>query len=396
VYLKDDIHGITAQRRKLMAKILVLTSYGGGGHISASQALSQYLSDEHEVQVVPFFIDVLDPMDPVKFLTRGKYHVETIYNYLLRRKKTRAINTMAYLCGLFMPIMHPFIKKHLKRYIKRHGQFDLIISVIPWVNESILEVAQQENIPFLLIPTDLDSSTFLHRIHEPAYKQFFLSLPFNNSAIFEKISRAHIAKSQIVVSGFPIRKSFFMAYDKKNLKKEFAIPENKLVLLLMMGAEGSSSILTHVKQLITIPVSFHIIILLGRNAQLESQLRTIQFPEHISFSIIGFTDRIAELMTIADLCLTKSGSVSVSECLYKRLPVILDGTGNALQWERFNLHFIKNNQLGDVVRRFDEVPTIVQFYLTDTNARNNIAAHLAQFEMPNFERHVRLLVNKMI
>jgi processive 1,2-diacylglycerol beta-glucosyltransferase len=187
-----------------------------------------------------------------------------------------------------------------------------------------------------------------------------------------------------------------MAYDKKNLKKEFAIPENKLVLLLMMGAEGSSSILTHVKQLITIPVSFHIIILLGRNAQLESQLRTIQFPEHISFSIIGFTDRIAELMTIADLCLTKSGSVSVSECLYKRLPVILDGTGNALQWERFNLHFIKNNQLGDVVRRFDEVPTIVQFYLTDTNARNNIAAHLAQFEMPNFERHVRLLVNKMI
>ncbi len=43
----------------------------------------------------------------------------------------------------------------LEKYLTQH-QPDLIISVIPLINNLVLKVAQKLNIPFLLIPTDLD------------------------------------------------------------------------------------------------------------------------------------------------------------------------------------------------------------------------------------------------
>jgi len=46
-------------------------------------------------------------------------------------------------------------------------------------------------------------------------------------------------------------------------------------------------------------------------------------------------------MAASDLCITKSGSVSVCETIYSNLPVLLDATSDVLRWEQFNHRFIK-------------------------------------------------------
>lgn len=379
-----------------MAKILVFTSHGGGGHISASQALKEYLSDQHDVTVIPFFIEVLDRMDPVKRMTFKKYHVEDIYNFFLRRKWSKMLNAMYSMSQYCMPLLGPVIRQLTLNFINAHGKPDLIISVIPLVNHAILSVAEQFDIPFLLIPTDLDSSTFLFGIDKPSYKKFKLSLPFSDTAIAQKISKSVIDGKQIVVSGFPIRSSFLQYKDKSRLKSEFNIDLRKPVILLMMGAEGSSATLLYIKELIKLDHNLHIVVILGRNTALTKEVEKLEWPKHISHSLIGFTDRIADLMAIADLCITKSGSVSVSECIYMQVPTILDGMGNALLWEQFNLNFIKERKLGDVIYYRDDVSTLINFYLSNVQARERISNNLRAFKPPEFQMNIQHIVSQMI
>ena len=242
---------------------------------------------------------------------------------------------------------------------------DLIISVVPIINNIILDASKKNNIPFFLIPTDLDATTFIHRINTPTYKKFKLCLAFNNADISKTIKPAQISPNQIETTGFILRPDFFVQKNIKQLKQEFYIPENKSIVMVFMGSMGSEEIVRFAQELFKLTTPTHLLLCIGKTEKVRKQIETLICPEHISKSIIGFTERIADLMALSDLLITKSGSVSVCEAIYMQVPMLLDATSTVLKWEQFNHHFIKKNQFGDSIKKFTNLTSLVTTLLAN-------------------------------
>ncbi len=335
-------------------RIVIFTSSGGGGHMAATRALQSYLEDEYTI--IPFFPII--EHDPMKAMFFGYGHGEDTYNYLIMRKYFNVINLMAKSSIWYYNTYHDMVTHSYIEYLEKVSP-DLVISVIPFIDKALLHATKVKKIPFLLMPTDLDMRTFINNIGDPDYEKFHLALAFEDNDIKQQVEKAHIPREQTSVCGFPLREDFFTPKDITTIKDNYGIPTDKPVVLVLMGAAGSYASYRYVKQLTLVEAPLHVIVALGRNELLRPKLEELALPETMSLTILGFTQDMADLMAVSDLCITKSGSVSFCEALYSHLPMLLDGTTSVLRWERFNHRYTETNNLGYIVKRYSTVAPLV-------------------------------------
>jgi UDP-N-acetylglucosamine:LPS N-acetylglucosamine transferase len=345
-----------------MKKILIFSSYGGGGHTAVTKALTSYLKDDYEVISTNIFNDVLGCIDPIKKFSFGRSG-EDLYNYLMPRKWYRFLNTYYKIGSFYFNMRHKKVCAMIRLYIEQHNP-DMIISVIPIVNNCILEIAQELNIPFLLIPTDLDITTFTQYIKAPSYKKFKIALPFEDQEALQRIAENQISLEYVDITGFIIRPDFFEEKNKINIKSFYQIPQDKPVILLLLGAVGLNDLYIFSKELSKLTSPAHIIICTGRKESLKDKIERIGFPPHITKTIVGYTERISDLMAVADLFITKSGSVSVCEAIYMNLPMLLDATIQPLAWEQSNHRFIKKYSLGGAIKDHSSISSMIDNILS--------------------------------
>jgi processive 1,2-diacylglycerol beta-glucosyltransferase len=331
-------------------KIIIFTSSGGFGHQAATKALTEYLGDRYELQPVYVIQDVLGSLDFVHMFTFGHFYAEQFYNYCLVHHHIGWVNFIVW-CGLWVfKYRHNAIKQLIKDYLYEQNP-DMVISVTTVVNGATLDAAQELDIPFWVIPTDLDASMFITQIEAPTYKKFFFNSAYNLSSLKVHSTPAKIPESQMTYSGFPVRKSFLRSYDRNALKQEYAIPLGKPVLMLMLGGLGAHNTITYAQELSRLTKPVHCLICIGKNEALRPKLEEILNKTHtITYTVIGFTHDIAPLMAMADLLITKSGGASINEGLYMGVPMIIDGSTRAPQWEYYNRSFIAEHGCGLVLK----------------------------------------------
>jgi processive 1,2-diacylglycerol beta-glucosyltransferase len=380
-----------------MAKILIFTSHGGGGHVSASNALYEYLSEEHTVTITPLIINVFGSIDPIMKITRKKYHAEDAYNYFLKKKYIRLLN-YAFCKTAFLVL--PFLKKKMIKILGDYVQTespDIIISVVPFFNEVIKNVTTVRKIPFLIVPTDLDCSTFIKNVQVKPDDVLSMTLAFDNPLMWDIILKKNkFPKENVIIAGFPLRKTFFQPKNNAAIKQEFSLPFDRPIALLLMGAVGTQALVEYLTTLASLETPLHIIVCLGKNEKIRSSIRKIKLGKNISISIMGFTDRIADLMAASDFCISKAGSVSINEAMYMNVPLILDHTAPSLLWEHFNFHFIKHMKFGDILYDLKDLKSLVIKYCKDVNYRNTLKNNLVSCNKEDFGYHINTIVNKML
>lgn len=193
-----------------MQKIIIFTSPGGGGHLSASNALQSYLKDSYHVASFFLLADVLKSFDPFYYITGGKRSGEQTYNFLMIHNQWRLINIIYYLGRLYFKPFKRFMRKKIVSFLKEQ-EADMVISVIPIFNDVIMQAAQELDIPFLLIPTDLDIRSFCYNIKGAYHKKFHLSLAFNDPVIKEQAQQFGIKDHQISFLWVPLARRIFRA-----------------------------------------------------------------------------------------------------------------------------------------------------------------------------------------
>lgn len=379
-----------------MKKILVFSSYGGGGHISATDTIKEYLNPHsYKIDTVYLIDEVLGCLDLIKLCTRGKYSQEKLYNFCLRKKWTWFINKL-YQLGLFLTCLNEkIIKRIITAYLLKQKP-DLVISVVPLFNNMIKDSCKECNIPFLLIPTDLDSTSFVGTITNPIYKDFILTIPFDDDDILKFSVNSSITNYNKKITGFPIKPAFFKIKDIDAIKKEFNVPADTFTILVLMGAAGSQATYYYLLTLLELSQRVHIIICLGRNEALRKNLEKITVPIHITLSIISYTNRISDLMSISNVCITKAGTVSVCEAIYMNLPIILDNTSTPLYWEKFNIGFIQKNKFGIVVTHYDQLNNAVTKMMHDSSYYHECVRNLTNFPKKEFGNYLNPLIEQLL
>lgn len=374
-----------------MKKIVIFTCIGG--HNSVSQSLKTYLSDFYDVLVLNFFLDVIGSLDPIRWLTGTLWTAEDYYSFCVRNRLHTFLNKTYGASLNAFGLLHNHIKERIKKKLIEE-KVDVLISVIPWFNNYFLSLAQELDITFILMPTDMEVVHFFNNISSVSYKRFMFLMPFKDQNMHAIALKKGIQPTQICVSGVPLKEDFFISHNEHDIRTDLAIPPKKPVILLLMGSQGSSAMIDYAKKLATITdVSFHLIMVLGANTKQRSVLEKVNFGPLVSKTVLGFTDLIPQLMAISTLLITKSGGISISEAIYMNLPTLMDATSEVLFWEKENQQFMHENRFGTSVHCLQELPSIVRAFLTTRQDMLEVyKKNMQLFE----KKHGALMVKKIV
>ncbi len=378
----EEIEPAPVQKKK----ILVLCSNGGNGHNAAAGALKTILDARYDFKVVY-------PIDELEIF--GVKSGEGVYNLALRNGWTRSVNVVS---RYVAPKIFRGYKKKIENLIKNHIEEqkpDLVISVIPFINYPASEAARKANIPYLIITTDNDLQTFVHGLQGVCHTNFKVVVGTHLWCTSEMLYQRNIPDKVIERIGLPVRPDFLVKKDPKALREEYKIPAHKPVILVMIGGAGGDAAYEYAKTLGGVQLGVHLIVCAGRNEEMAQNLRKLKLNPSNSMTVMEFTDKIPELMTMADLIITKPGTLSTTESLVMQLPILMDCTTPVISWEQANIDLIKSYGVGDFIKDFDEVELQVRPYLYDSELRHQIQQAYQKMPANRFNESITSIIDEM-
>lgn len=372
-------------RRK---RILILSSFGGYGHIAAANTLSKLLQEKYE-------IDIVYPIKELRIW--GIPSGESFYNFLISNNFIRLINWIVPVIAhpLFLhreQKTHAIIEKHIE-----NKSPDLVISLIPFVNYPASEAARKAGIPFLLISTDNDMQNWVYALEKchPAFSHFQVTIGNDLPTTKGLLLKYGVPESAIKTFGLPIRPEFTLPQNKEALLKKYEMPPNKPVVLITMGGMGARSSYDYAKIIARLPFNLHLIVCIGKNRRLAKKLKKIKLATGNSLDVIPFTENIHEVFSLADLIITKPGPGSINEILALKIPMLIDRIGTPLSWEKANIDLVTAKHLGMCVESLQQLPQLIQQFLFDESFRKKMHHAYENVSENQFAKRVRFLVDEL-
>ena len=146
--------------------------------------------------------------------------------------------------------------------------------------------------------------------------------------------------------------------------------------LVLFGGHGSPAMLKIAQRLQRSEAQVQMIMICGHNEKLAAQLR--ELPAAKPILVEGFTKKVDYYMSVADFFIGKPGPGSIAEALHFNLPVIVESNAVTMPQERYNAEWVQENEVGVVLKTFDDIEDAVQKLLTGSNLehlRSNVARH---------------------
>lgn len=408
-------------------KVLVLMSEGGGGHKVASYAIHEILSPHYDVDIVSALPSIMYKIDFFTLFTSGAFTGDDFYNLLLRKGYHKAVQMLSRLGIKYMTAKRNQIDTLFQKYLdKTSKKYELVISTFPYVNCGLALAAQKLNIPFLIMPTDLDTETFflgLSHIDFSKGGRFVFALPYDDDDLKLKAFRSsQLPRDKIRFTGFPVRPECTRRPTNEQLhllKLKHGMRLDSLVLTMVLGAAGSELIYDYAVELSSIdpeefskPVEVNICV--GRYAKMAERIisslqekggrilkqnphyTTIKTAKGALFHIRGYTKDLVEIMSSSSLIITKTGSCTVNEGIYLGKKLLLDNTEKStaryLQWENFNIPFVRKHGLGDAFTDIKELLPMIRMLMQEDLGHPVLSG---AFAVPNFSEELLDLVKQM-
>lgn len=381
--LPITLHSEPVQPKK---KILVLCSNGGNGHNSAARALKEILNDRFEFKVIY-------PINELQIF--GVKSGEELYNMALRNRWTRSVNVVS---KYVAPKIFRGYKKRLEAMITEeiaNNKPDLVISVIPFINLFASEAARKVGVPYLMITTDNDLQTQVHGLQGISHPQFKVVIAPYHHPGREMLFQRNIPEKSIETLGFPLRSDFLKKKDAVLLKAEYHIDSHKPVVLIMFGGAGGGTAYDYAKKVGQAQLGAHLIVCAGRNQSLAEKLYKLKLHPTNSMTVMEFTDKIADLMALSDVIITKPGTLSITESLTMRLPILIDCTSPVIDWEKANIEIVRHYGVGSTIEKLDNVESLVRTYLYDMELRHEIQKSYDKVPSNRFNESIASLIDQM-
>jgi processive 1,2-diacylglycerol beta-glucosyltransferase len=301
-------------------KILILHASVGAGHTRAAKAVAAAL----KLEAPDASVSVVDALDLARPLFKKAYGEG--YLKLVERAPS--------LFGLLFEMTDRAPKGRsvgdgLRRAIQRWGAGDLaeliedggwdaIVNTHFLAPELIARLRRKGRVtaPQMTVVTDYDA----HRIwtHDPTERYCVAS------TVAAASLRGHgVSASRITITGIPVDPAFSSAVDEDAARKSFGLAGARPVVVQSAGGHGVGPLEGVFRALLASPLPSQIVVVCGRNEAARRRLTAIRRPPRHGVKILGFTERMRELMAAADVLVTKPGGLTVSEALACGLPMAL-------------------------------------------------------------------------
>jgi processive 1,2-diacylglycerol beta-glucosyltransferase len=167
-------------------------------------------------------------------------------------------------------------------------------------------LAKRVDIPVYVVITDFDAHSLW--VLKKA-KGYFVA----SDEVKVQLARYGYPAAQIRTTGIPIHPVF----SQESPARDGA---GKPHILFMSGGFGMGHMEEALERLLAIPLPFSLTVVAGKNETMRKKLEKIAAGRA---AIHGFVTNVHELMGKSDLIITKAGGLTVSECLAKKLPMVI-------------------------------------------------------------------------
>ena len=324
----------------------------GGGHRNAATALQVQI----ERQGLPLEIslvnlqEVLDPLDILRKLTGIR--IQDMYNKMLRNGWTLGSPQLMRVLQLVVRTYHAPSVKVLEKFWQETNP-DMVVSLVPHFNRALRESFDKAfpGRPFVTVLTDLADYP----------KHFWIeSLPQylvcgTDRAVEQARELGHLDGTVFQTSGMILHPRFYEPEpaDRIAERKKLGLDPDLPTGIVLFGGYGTSKMLHILRQINNSTLPVQLIMICGRNEKLAQALR--QEQSRIPIHVEGFTTNIPHYMALSDFFIGKPGPGSISEALSKRLPVIIDCNAWTLPQERYNARWVREKDVGVVVKHQSQV-----------------------------------------
>lgn len=176
----------------------------------------------------------------------------------------------------------------------------------------------------------------------------------------DETAKRGIPREKMTVTGIPTESVFSADKDKALIRKTYCVDENKKTIFLLSGGFGVGPMEKMLLALNSCKAPIQVIAVCGHNKKAYEDIEKMRSKLDYPVILFGFTDKVAELMAVSDLMVTKAGGISVTEALNARLPMIL--FASIPGQETWNEEFLTSSgaarkamRVGDIPRLADEV-----------------------------------------
>jgi len=154
----------------------------------------------------------------------------------------------------------------------------------------------------------------------------WLSRTFHRYFVALDETKAHLEAlglpgERITVSGIPIDPIFAAPVERDRVRISYGLRPEKTTLLLSAGALGVGPTELVVKRLKKLRHDVQTIVVCGRSEEVQTRVSQAVRGQRGRFRVLGYSDRMHELMHISDLFIGKPGGLTTSEALACGLPM---------------------------------------------------------------------------
>ena len=125
----------------------------------------------------------------------------------------------------------------------------------------------------------------------------------------------------VIATGIPISTKFSSKVDAEAVRKRYGLRDDLPVLLVLSGGFGMGPVAEILAELDKVARPFQSLVVTGRNEELRRELaaQDHKHPTHV----LGFASNMHELMSVADLIISKPGGLTTSEAMALGKPLFV-------------------------------------------------------------------------
>jgi len=345
-----------------MKKILIFYGKYGGGHFSAAKSIKDYIDkfySNYDVEIV----DCIEYVNKfVNKITTGMFSSIVKNSPKLWGKIYRGSNSG--LLGNFSNTANKLMAKKLYKLI-RNFEPDLIISVLPFSSNmcSYLKKHGKINCKYATIMTDFGLHNQWLRYGE--YNDYiFVAHDGMRNSLLER----GLNKDKIFSTGIPISPRFSETFSSNEIHENLGLSKDLPICILFGGGEFGFSKELIEKVFSTLISNFEniqVIAIAGKNEKIKSDFEKIvnNLNKNKFVKVLGFTDKVPELMSISSFVISKSGGLTTSECIASNLPMFI--VSPLPGQEEDNARFIEANNAGYWLKNNDDIKSCLDSFINN-------------------------------
>lgn len=402
-------------------KVVILSASTGGGHMSAANALKDYIDSNGSQAVV---IDAIEYISPLlnKTVTEVYEYVATknpiLWKMMYKSSNKKSVNSI-------IGKTNSLISNKLIPLLKSNDP-DVIVTTHPFTTEMIskLKKHKKTNVPLICIMTDYAP----HRTWINPYVDAYIVA---NENMITPMIKMDVESDKIFPFGIPVDDAFFSTQNREKLKKELNLKNNIPTILIMAGSCGLTNIEKIYNELQSIKQDFQIIIITGKNKKLyenmqnvisgkktdirdkifakisekapelkrmkfikkyQSETQSNKYPKNTQ--LIYFTNEVEKYMSVSDLILTKPGGLTVSEALACNLPMALYDAIPGQEEE--NANFLVSNNMAVKLSSSDDISKTVSELISDPEKLQAMKYNCINFDKSDSLKNIFNLMKNFI